>query len=529
MRVSRKKTAVSNPSLAFWNCQLTVLEWLLFAAAFGISVALHLTPVLDSGIARYLIILLAAICFCSPFTGFFFIGCCSVLPFDDPMARENILASGFGANTAANLGPSPAKIGILVWLVVTIIRYQRYSLKGVSNLWPVLPWLVLIMIITQEFVFTPNSEYMKALMYSLMACQLANEAKGEYLKALMGLSLGALIMMVAYWGVTVGLPIEISTYGAARGGIERIGSVRADSVMVWPAILMGLSGILGLSLVLGSRLNPIRTSRWFFILAGGLFVAAIPPMVGTMTHGAYAGMGMLVVGAIAGILYMIKSGKLTGKQTALIGIGTAIVAGIVLWIFATNALDLKTRSVGLFENYESQSADMGMAASRTGVWYDSINTIMEHPLVGIKGSGAKETITTEYAKAGYYLSHNVFLDYGRAIGIPGMLLVMLFFFYPAIKVFQCRNPGRFIPFVMMHFAMFIFWVSLSFQFYKTFWGFWMLMVMAVSAQPHSMRRSISHRRRHHSQAQHTEVDGIASIVDEPGHRSSPVRAMPGLY
>jgi O-antigen ligase len=245
---------------------------------------------------------------------------------------------------------------------------------------------------------------------------------------------------------------------------------------------MGLSGMLGLGLTLGSRLNPTKTSRWFFICVGAIFVAAIPPMVATMTRGAYAGMALLLVGFIVGTFYMITSGKLTRKQIRVISIGFAMVTGIVLISFATNALDLQTRFSALLNSYVRQSEDVGPAASRTGVWADSINTILQHPIVGLQGSGARETITSEYAKAGRYLSHNVFLDYGRNLGIPGMFLLMWFFFYPVILVFQTKNPGRFIPFVMMHFAMFIFWISLSFQFYKTFWGFWMLMVMAVSRQ-----------------------------------------------
>ena len=59
-----------------------------------------------------------------------------------------------------------------------------------------------------------------------------------------------------------------------------------------------------------------------------------------------------------------------------------------------------------------------MAASRTGVWHDSINTILSYPMFGIAVTGDREVITSEYASQGSYLSHNVFLDYGRATGIP---------------------------------------------------------------------------------------------------------------
>ena len=59
----------------------------------------------------------------------------------------------------------------------------------------------------------------------------------------------------------------------------------------------------------------------------------------------------------------------------------------------------------------------------------------------------------------------------------------------------------FLPFLLAHFALLIFWMSLSFTFYKTFWALWMLMMMAVngvrsarvSAAP-SLNRSMVRRR-----------------------------------
>jgi O-antigen ligase len=130
--------------------------------------------------------------------------------------------------------------------------------------------------------------------------------------------------------------------------------------------------------------------------------------------------------------------------------------------------------------YDETSQEEGVAASRTGVWHDAIHTIMKYPVLGIRITGEQEEITSEYASAGGYLSHNVFLDYGRYIGIPGMLMLVFFFFWPSIKMWQSGNYIRYLPFLLTHFAVFIFWMSLSFQFYKTFWALWMLMAVAVA-------------------------------------------------
>jgi hypothetical protein len=73
-----------------------------------------------------------------------------------------------------------------------------------------------------------------------------------------------------------------------------------------------------------------------------------------------------------------------------------------------------------------------------------------------------------------------------------MLMLAFFFFWPAIQMWRTGELVRYLPFIMAHFAMFIFWMSLSFQFYKTFWALWMLMAMAVN--PNSVRRVAANKR-----------------------------------
>ena len=113
---------------------------------------------------------------------------------------------------------------------------------------------------------------------------------------------------------------------------------------------------------------------------------------------------------------------------------------------------------------------------------------MKYPLFGIRVTGEQEEITSEYAGNGWYLSHNVFLDYGRSVGITGMLLLGFFFFWPFTRMWRSRNRVLYLPFILAHFSMLIFWMSLSFQFYKTFWALWMLMAVSVTRRKHSSPR-----------------------------------------
>jgi O-antigen ligase len=476
--VPRQHTSGIAPTEPFWNCRLSRVEWGLFGLAVMLTVALHLTPVQNSGLGWGLLVILAGVCCLSPVTGFFFIGACSVLPFGD--AATNEILRTVGITGEENLGPSPAKIGIIVWFFVTLVRYRRFSLRGITGLWPVLPWLIWFAVLTGEAIWMPQSEYVKALMYCVMACQLANESKGQFLKCLLGLSLGTLVVMVAYWAATVGLPIEISNYGAEREGIQRIGSVRADAVMVWPALLMGVAGLLGIQIALATRPHLQSSPRWLTYGSLLLVTATLPPMVSTMTHGAYASY-VLLVGAVVWAMWVAgNAGAFSSRRFKSLLTGFALMVLIVVGLFAFNAFQMRTKMLSLAQYYEETSQEVGAAASRTGVWHDSIHTIMTYPLFGIRVTGEQEEVTS--GTEGYYLSHNVFMDYGRMVGIPGMLLLAFFFFWPAVKMWQSGNRIRYLPFLLVHFAMLIFWMSLSFQFYKTFWALWMLMEMAVRSK-----------------------------------------------
>jgi O-antigen ligase len=464
---------------------LSWFEISLLICATVLAVALHLSPILNSSLAIPLTALFGAISYLSPVSGFFFVATTQFLPFPDG-ARFN-----------------PAQIGVLIWLPVVLLRYQRLNLGKIWLLWPVLPWLFWLWVLTQEAIYLPNGDYVKALFYSVIACQLAAEARGQYLKCLLGLCLGSLPVMAAYWCYQVGLPVEIQDWGGDREGFARMGGVRADAVMVWPALLIGVSGLLGLQVSLASSRNARATPKWLSPLTAGLIMAALPPLVSTMSHGAYAGFGLVLAAFLWALWLAKRAGAFSNPRFRKL-INTLVLAVfLVAVLFAVDAFQLRTKMSSLARYYAETSQEAGAAASRTGVWHDSINTILKYPLFGIRVTGDQEEITSEYGAAGGYLSHNIFLDYGRAIGIPGMLLLAFFFFWPAIKMWQSGNHIRYLPFLLAHFALFIFWMSLSFTFYKTFWALWMLMTVAVAGNQSQARPVFKKRRERTGSGQNT--------------------------
>ena len=370
---------------------------------------------------------------------------------------------------------------MLVWLPMAFLAYHRLNLRGIWLLWPVFPILIWTAVLTSLDILLPSSDHIKSLTYCVIACQMVNESKGQYLKCLIGLCLGALLVMTAYWASEFGLPVEVNDWGGDRDGFQRLGSVRADAVMVWPALLIGMSGLLGAQIAFASRISPCPSPLWLTYATLFLSVASIPPLVSTMSHGAFAGFALMMVALTWAASMAGKGGAFASARFQLLLRWGAAGLAVIIALFVFDAFQLRTKVVSLQGYYKGVTEDSGMAASRTGVWHDSINTILSYPMFGIAVTGDREVITSEYASQGSYLSHNVFLDYGRATGIPGMLLLAFFFFWPAAKMWRSGDQTRYLPFMLTHFAMFIFWISLSFQFYKTFWVLWMLMAMSVSA------------------------------------------------
>ncbi len=473
---SRDDLLASRYGSVFWNCSLTRLERWIFPVCALASMLLQLKPILYSSLALPLIVVMSSLCWLTPTTGFFYIACAQFLPFPE--------------GTAFN----PAQIGVATWIGVTFLRYRRIDLTGISLLWPVLPWLIWHWLVTGEPIYHFNSEYSKALAYSVIACQQVNVSKGSYLKCLLGMSLGTLMAAAAFWAFQLGLPVDLSTWGGEREGYARLGGVRADAVMIWPPLLMGCFSMLGIALSAMVSGRYERQIHWLKIAAVAAFFIAIPPLVATMTHGAYAGFALMAIFVVLVYNRMKRMRLIQKRKSSLTPIVLSMIA-ILSVVYLTNAFKTRDRVDALYHYFQESVDEYGAAASRTDVWEYSLKTIVKHPLLGVKFNDDVEDIPPEYFVYGGYLSHNVFLDYGRWTGIPGISAVIFFFFYPLVRLWRRSDNWRFMGFYLFHFALLIFWMSLSFQFYKTFWGYWMLAAMVADREPVALPFSKRHSAR----------------------------------
>ena len=98
----------------FWNVSLTRLERWILPLCLVMAMALQIKQVLHSALAMPLIGLMATLCWTTPTPAFFYIACAQFLPFPEGVALN------------------PAQIGVVTWLVVSVVRYRRINLAGPS-------------------------------------------------------------------------------------------------------------------------------------------------------------------------------------------------------------------------------------------------------------------------------------------------------------------------------------------------------------------------------------------------------------
>jgi len=443
-------------------------ETQLMVTAVGVTVLLQLSPVANSPAALPLIIALSALCWLTPVTGFFYIACAQFLP------------------DSTNGAFAPANIGFYTWLIVTPFLYRRFKLRGMSVLIFLMPYLIWSAGISGSLsVLSPNGNWVKSILYAVMACQLANESQGNYHKCLWGLCLGALMIGIAYWMHQLGLPVQLSDFGGERAGFVRLGGVRADSVMIWPPALIALAGFGGFALslpILSWTIDLKYTRRlMLFFLVCVLFL--LPPIMSTMTMAAYAGFAFFLVVIVLEAIKLAQAGLLRKRIVRLIFFCICLGLIVMILLYAVDCFQMRNRVEAFWDYYQ----DSHVIGSRDEVWTASWETIMRYPWFGTIFSQGTEVVPSEYfsfyAENGYYLSHNVFLDVWRGSGLVGLILFSLFFFYPLISHLKRKRRIDRLPFVFIFAAVVFFYFLLSFPFYKTVWAFWMLMAKACLQSP----------------------------------------------
>ena len=335
------------------------------------------------------------------------------------------------------------------------------------------PWMVWVSI-SHSRAFGLDAVPTRAVLSLCIALNLTTRSDYDYRSALVGVALGCSMVGLAFWYNFLGLPVDLFINGSERQGFQRIGGVRADSVTAWPNLLLGMAAIMAMSgAPLVQRRRQVRfTGRGFDVLWWLAFIA----MTGTMTHGGWAALGVLLAARV--VLAVVRRDRLPLVSYSYKILAIALV-GSVLWV--SNAAGTRDRATALFLNYQEASEE-GVAASRSDVWALSVGTIMSSPAFGAQVTQGWEDVPEQYTHLGYYLSHNIFLDAGRQGGLPALFMLGLAAFWPFIRRRQfgtsiLNDPGPGI--ILMFSVVAAFWMVLSFFGWQPAFAIW-----ALARNPH---------------------------------------------
>jgi O-antigen ligase len=392
-----------------------------------------------------LLVALAFIALFSPVTTFYFI------PFTQNFATISI----FGFN--------PTKIGVLVWAVVLFFKIPKLNFKGAQCLLILAPFLLWRAVVGREFAFTGFDEnYFKAVLYALITCQAVNESKGQYFKLLIGLSLGCMTIFFPFILSSMGLPIQLHSAGGAREGIARIGSVAQDAIgIIWFSSLLSLSTILGVYITYNIYRFENFLTRFKSLITIFMILVILPVISSLMSFGAIA-VFILLLCVYLFSLIVLKERKLFAK---------IVVSLCVVLIAVILFTDVDDKLKGLSTYYLKNVEQGYYLGTRTQGWAHSIESILQHPVLGHKFYSLMDMSEKNYNLD--YPAHNIFLDVAKLYGCFGLLLYLLFFFFPVFLMLKAKNFLLLYPFFQNYMMFFLFFFILPFPFYKVFWAFWM--------------------------------------------------------
>ncbi|MPM24982.1 hypothetical protein SDC9_71471 [bioreactor metagenome] len=246
---------------------------------------------------------------------------------------------------------------------------------------------------------------------------------------------------------------------------------------MWYPIFIFFCGFYGTILVLLKNQKQLAGLIKITLLGTG---GTLVPLIYTYTNTSFFGIFIIIVFLSLLYIYHFKSFLFGAKIKCIQLLLCAIVLGGICLAF--NAFDVHRIITRWEETYHTSAKEIGVLGTRDGLFRHSLERISEYPLWGRpfeEYDPPPDPIPPEYIKYGVYLSHNVFLDIGRLLGIPGMIVFGLVIFYPILIWGGKSFCAAYIPFAGLFLSSMIFLNILSFPWNKILWACWMLIFMAA--------------------------------------------------
>lgn len=430
----------------------TSKEKILLGYCCIFTILLSLNPVIYSFSGGVLTLLFALISALNPFSALFYI--CS---------------SGFTIPQAAGLPFMPAALIPFIGIVRLMDPESPKSFHGCQYLLALLPLLLLSFLKYFHFPWG----YVDLMLVAAITCCVLNQTKGQYFKVALVIALSMFSGPLGPWLNLFGFPVTLVQH--FRDGMIRWGGVRIDSVSMWFCCFLVFAGSCGVSMVKMAKTN---NPQW--VKTALITIAAITfPLVMTFTNTSYFGFAVL----LAIFIYHVVVWFPQLRIKLFFDGGITIIA---IWCcLHFNFFNMQVYYREWINSYITRLEDSGhQLGTRDVIFQHSIQRIAEYPWFGVP-AGITDSPPADWETMGYdyYLSHNVFLDIGRGLGIPGMLAYALFVFMPVFIVRRRSSHELWFPYLLMFFAALLFLNLLSFGGNKAYWCIWMAMTMSAAALP----------------------------------------------
>ncbi len=454
----------NDPSFQWQICRnyldisLSPFEKRLIVVLGILLILLHLTPINHSIIAGALLCLLFFLAFLSPMLAFAII----------PIGQFLLPAPGIPV--------MPAMLVFIFWLgSLFYVQQLHFTVKGIGALSIWIPYFCCVMI---KYTYLPLS-FLSSFFGAASTCLIVNNlvwrSDGRFLKCLLGFSAGCGMVCLAFWLNKLGLPVQLSQ--EFRDGMIRWGGLRASSAQMWYPIFIFFCGFYGTILVLLKKQKPV-VGLMKITLVGT--VGTVIPLIYTYTNTSFFGILIIVSFLFLLYIYHFRSFLSGAKVKCIQLLLCAIVLGSLCLFF--NVFDVY-RIITRWENtYHTSAEEIGILGTRDGLFQHCLQRIAEYPFWGRplgEYDPPPDPIPSEYKKYGFYLSHNVFLDVGRLLGIPGIIAFGLVILYPILIWGKKSFCVAYVPFVGLFLATMIFLNILSFPWNKILWACWMFILMAA--------------------------------------------------
>lgn len=196
-----------------------------------------------------------------------------------------------------------------------------------------------------------------------------------------------------------------------------------------------------------------KTFRIFLILLLALF------MVFIVLLSSKAGILGLVITLVISMMYLIIRQKLMveGILGFLLSITFLL---LMLNAFPYSVLRLKTASAVMEAHDEVKKDDTEGTAERILIWQAGLRLAWEHFLTGAGTGDVKDVLMAEYEKKGMKAAseqrlnaHNQYLQTTVALGVIGLLVLILILLLPALQAYRQNNFPYFVFLVLLGFNL----------------------------------------------------------------------------